>query len=233
MENSNVTSITNSVAGKKAMSKGLKIALIVMSAIFFIAAIVTPVVIFTMPREQEYKETTIGDFILRFNAGGEFYDIVRYNGDDTEVTIPAQINGVPIRFVLKDAFNAEKRSSNKNITKITIEEGVKEIGATAFKGCSSLTELIFPKSMEKVGNKAFENSGIEKLIVQDAYVLKFAEGALEGADKLKVLSITGASSPLTNGSLGDLSGSVSDVELGQGVGVGSGVAVGTGACVGS
>ena len=83
MDNSNITSAVLNAAGKKRMKKGLRVALIVMSAVFFLAAIVTPIVVFSLPRNKGYQETTIGDFVLRYDNSGDFYDIVSYNGDDT------------------------------------------------------------------------------------------------------------------------------------------------------
>ena len=214
---------TEASDSKKGLKKSAKITLLVLSILFFLAAIITPIVVFATPRDDGgVQEEIVGDFVLRYDASAGCYDIVRYIGDDKEVTVPATINEKPIRNILKDAFNAEDRASNRNITSITIEEGVSSIGVNAFKGCEGITEIVLPESMISVGERAFEDSGLTKISVKDATTLKFAEDALAGADSLTVLSILGASEQLTSGSLDNISGTITDVELGSGVEVSDG-----------
>ncbi|MBQ3158614.1 MAG: leucine-rich repeat protein, partial [Clostridia bacterium] len=207
---------------KKGMKKSAKITLLIFSIVFFLAAIITPIAIFAVPKDEDhYSEKTFGDFVLRYDSTEGFYDIVRYIGDSNDVTIPSKIDGKPVRYVLADAFNAEKRASNRNIESVTIEEGVSQIGASAFKGCENIKELVLPESMTTIGSKAFEGSGIEKLSIKDASTLTLLADSLDGATQLKVLSILGASDALKSGSLSNISGTITDVEIGNGVEVGA------------
>ena len=43
------------------------------------------------------------------------------------------------------------------LEKLEIETGVKEIGESAFEGCSSLEEVTIPGSVKKVGEKSFKD----------------------------------------------------------------------------
>ncbi len=42
-----------------------------------------------------------------------------------------------------------------NLTSIVIPEGVEEIGARAFKGCSNLTSVMLPSTLKRIGDEAF------------------------------------------------------------------------------
>ncbi len=207
---------------EKDKKRTARIILLILSILFFLGAIITPIIIFTRPRKNNYTEETYGDFIYRYDVQAKVYDIVRYIGDDTVVTVPNTHNDKPVRAILPNAFDADKRDFDKQITKVTIQEGVESIGASVFNGCESLVDLEIPASVEQVGNRAFAGTGLKQLNIKDASVLKFANGALEGADYLTKLVIEGASSPLTTGTLGSVSDNVTDLEVQQGVDVGYG-----------
>lgn len=63
--------------------------------------------------------------------------ITKYNGTDTVVVIPAEINGITVETIGKDAFGGH------NITSVTIPASVTEIGANAFAGCTNLTSVTY------------------------------------------------------------------------------------------
>jgi len=75
------------------------------------------------------------------NAGGFKTDgkgtITGYDGNERNVVIPSQIDGVTITAIGDRAF------SWNNLTNVTIGSGVTSIGASAFGGCTSLTEVTF------------------------------------------------------------------------------------------
>lgn len=208
---------------KKGMKKAVKITLLILSILFFLGAIITPIVIFAGPfGKDNYTEESYGDFIYRYDVSADVYDIVRYIGDDTVVVVPGKHKDKNVRAILSGAFDAEKRDFNREITKVTIENGIVSIGATTFQGCENLVDLDIPVSVQSVGARAFAGSGLRQLSIKDASVLKFADAALEGADYLTRLVIEGASSPLASGTLGSVSDNVTDLEVKQGVEVGQG-----------
>jgi len=75
--------------------------------------------------------------------------ITRYNGNETDVTIPAEIDGKPVSVIRTDAFNA------RSITAVTVPDGVVSIDERAFANCSGLTSVTLPEGLKKIGNKAF------------------------------------------------------------------------------
>lgn len=67
-----------------------------------------------------------------------------------EITVPSEIEGLPVTWICDIAF-----SECKNITKIVIPEGVKWIGENTFYNCNSLNEIIIPTTVELIGRGAF------------------------------------------------------------------------------
>ena len=99
---------------------------------------------------------TIGD--MPEETVSEFeYDIVNgmaritaYTGTDTEVTIPAALDGYTVGYI-GTAF-----TGNLDVTKITLPDTLVGINANAFKECISLTQINFPATLTTIGAYAFE-----------------------------------------------------------------------------
>ncbi len=88
--------------------------------------------------------------------------IVGYIGADVEeLTIPSEINGVKIKtlgtgsgaFVGSVGFFSD--SMKETVQRITLEEGITEIGASTFAGCTVLENIELPQSLNKIGTWAF------------------------------------------------------------------------------
>lgn len=76
--------------------------------------------------------------------------ITAYNGNDTEVVIPGEIDGQAVTSINSNLF-----SGKSDITKVTISEGITQIGSNAFSGCSSLTTVKLPNSLTTINSDAF------------------------------------------------------------------------------
>lgn len=70
----------------------------------------------------------------------------------------------------------------------TVPEGVKSIAAGAFRRCRSLEEAVFPKSLEEIGDYAFENSKKLKKVSFNSGV-KIGGGAFIFLDSLKEIDL--------------------------------------------
>lgn len=79
--------------------------------------------------------------------------ITGYNGAETKLTIPAQIDS---KSVIKIEDNALK--DNENLTSVTISEGVEDIGDSAFENCTSLATITLPKTITHIGKNAIFNT---------------------------------------------------------------------------
>ena len=83
-------------------------------------------------------------------------------------------------------MNAYKGQS---IEKIVIPEGVIEIGAWAFEGCTSLAEVHLPSTLQKIGVAAFQNCTALKSILIPETVSYIGDGAFEDCTMLTSISL--------------------------------------------
>ena len=71
----------------------------------------------------------------------------RYTGKDRELIIPAEIGSKMVKGLGGSLFE-----DNKLLEKVVISEGIEQIYDNVFRGCTSLSEISFPKSLNDVGN---------------------------------------------------------------------------------
>lgn len=118
------------------------------------------------------KAETSGDWEYEVNEDGNSVTIVKYNGSETELTIPATLDGKTVTvigyetFRDNDVLTSVVMSDNSKLTKLTIGKNVKSIGASAFSGCKALKSIKIETTLLKkkaIGKKAF--SGIHKKAV--------------------------------------------------------------------
>lgn len=91
-----------------------------------------------------------GDFEIMLTGKG--WVVSKYFGfaDESAVVIPSRIGGKQIVAIGEAAFK-----NCKGFTTLTIEEGIKEIGAEAFEG-TDIMLLRLPETLESIGNSAFK-----------------------------------------------------------------------------
>jgi hypothetical protein len=80
--------------------------------------------------------------------------ITGYTGAGGAVTIPSEVNGVPVKKV-GNWWPPIFGYPNSSVTSITIPNSVTSIGNYAFYGCTSLTSVTIPNSVTSIGNYAF------------------------------------------------------------------------------
>ena len=85
----------------------------------------------------------------------------------------------------KNAFS----SGCKNLTSITIPEGVTSIGRYAFQWCSSLKSITIPKSVTSIGWSAFQGCSSLKSITIPEGVTSIGEHAFGGCSSLRSITI--------------------------------------------
>jgi hypothetical protein len=78
--------------------------------------------------------------------------IKTYTGPGGEVTIPDNINGLPVTSIWDWAFY-----DCTNLTNVTIPNSVINIGDRAFEGCTSLTSVTIPNSVINIWDGTFRN----------------------------------------------------------------------------
>ena len=96
------------------------------------------------------SEDTFGDFDYELDTSVDEITITKYNGSQTNVTIPAEIDGYKVVKIGNDAF-----IDYAKLTSVTIPDGVTAIGTRAFRGCERLESAVLPDSIESIGTEAF------------------------------------------------------------------------------
>jgi len=91
-----------------------------------------------------------GNLCFTLLDDGCAYEVSRGTTVETDVTIPAYHNGLPVLKISNNGF-----VDLYNLKSITIEEGVAIIGVHAFSRCRNLQSVIIPPSLTTIENGAF------------------------------------------------------------------------------
>ena len=104
------------------------------------------------------------------------------------VTIPSTVTYSPYTYTVTsigtNAFN-----NNRNITGVTIPNGIKSIGSGAFMSCTGITGIDLPSSLEIIGGSAFAGSNLSAIVIPGS-VTNIGTGAFRDT-KLSTVNIPG------------------------------------------
>ena len=112
--------------------------------------------------------------------------VVDYDGTETSVTIEATYEGVAVTKIAARAFKG-----CTSITQIVIPDSVTEIGASAFEDCSGFTQFVIPNSVTIVGNNAFMNCTALTNVTIGSGVTSIGEGAFDYCTALSSITFNG------------------------------------------
>lgn len=124
---------------------------------------------------------TVGDYIFHITSGRR--TLVAYTGSDTELRLPDCPGGGEYEIGSR-AFN-----SMKDITSITIPDGVTAIGTEAFRGCSGLKSMILPDSVKVISESAFLGCDFISFDMGDG-VVSVGKWAFRGCGKLESIKMS-------------------------------------------
>ena len=141
--------------------------------------------------------------------------LVKYNGRDTEVTIPAGVTAI-----------GDRAFFNSRVQSVTVPAGVVSIGESAFESCSSLSSISLPAGLTEIKDLAFRECGKLEAVTLPEGLAHIGEEALAHCPLLSSIAF-----PSTLTSIGDYaftdsaalaSASLPDCVASLGVGVFSG-----------
>ena len=88
-----------------------------------------------------------------------------------------------------DNYNLPWRSYQSSITSVTIDNGVTNIGSSAFSRCTGLTSITIPLSVTSIGNSAFSGcTGLTSITIPSS-VTSIGSGAFDGCTGLTSITI--------------------------------------------
>ena len=137
------------------------------------------------PTEPTEPDNPIVAQLCYENKGGYIEITGCQTNDITELVIPAEIDGVPVKSIANEAFQ-----QYTDLVSVSIADGVTSIGDFAFWGCSGLTSVTLPDSIENIGKAAFSNSdSLESIHVsENSKFFKSVDGVLFSKDGTALLA---------------------------------------------
>ena len=106
-------------------------------------------------------------------------EIVRYSGGAKTLDVPAELDGVRVTRIGKQAF-----LYSRSLISVTIPDSVTRIGDSAFASCDCLISFTIPDSVTSIGNYAFEScSGLTSVTIP-ASVTDIGANPFENCKKL-------------------------------------------------
>ncbi|MCD8119487.1 MAG: leucine-rich repeat domain-containing protein [Lachnospiraceae bacterium] len=115
--------------------------------------------------------------------------ITKYVGSETTVTVPAELDGLPVTQIGGTAPNSTydyEAFRGTRVQEVIISEGITTIGGYAFSNCGQLQTIVIPESVSSIGMDAFgdgvtdtpwyrslKESGEEFVIVGDGCLILY------------------------------------------------------------
>ena len=93
--------------------------------------------------------------------------IIGYNGTDTDVIIPEEINNIKVTGIADDRINL---FTNKGLTSVIMPEGIVSIGWNAFRQ-NQLEKIIIPDSVMVIGPCAFSDNPLASITIGNNVIL--------------------------------------------------------------
>lgn len=117
----------------------------------------------------------------------DYVEITKYNGNAKELTIPAEIEGLPVECISYGAF-----MNCTTLTSVTVPDSVTRVDDWAFYGCENLSTVNLPDTLTSVGGEILNETAYSNneanwengLLYSGKYLLD-ADYELEGAVEVK------------------------------------------------
>ena len=124
-----------------------------------------------------------GDYTYTVSNGEA--TITFYRGNNSNVTIPDEIDGYPVTKIGQAAFSQVSTMKNLTISgsvktieeyafqrcyfleNVTLNNGIEKIGSYAFLDCRGLETITIPSSLRELSGTAFKGCNVEKVYITD------------------------------------------------------------------
>lgn len=129
---------------------------------------------------------------IEFDVGYEYHDSLLEFHEKLKV-VKTLIIEEGITGIGDGVFNSEAFGFSMIETLIT-PESLEKIGSSSFAGCKKLTKVYLSSNLKKIGDYAFDKTGIKNIIIPESVVE--LGSAFNGCDSLKTITFTNATCPI-------------------------------------
>ncbi|MCM1306587.1 MAG: leucine-rich repeat domain-containing protein [Bacteroides sp.] len=120
-------------------------------------------------------------------SDGQSYEISRWRGTATEVTLPSEHEGKPVTTI--QGINAVDRSVRENLQSVTIPNSFTKISGGTFSDCTALKDVSIPASVKTIGGMAFDDcTSLETVTIAEG-LTTIEQFAFRGCSSLKSMVI--------------------------------------------
>ena len=159
-----------------------------------------------MPSSDDYREvstdTLKGELI--YAVYNDHAVVTDYNGTDRVLSIPAEIEGVPVTEIGDSAFGKISYFSLNGtyaFQTMVLPDTIERIGANAFYSCTGLKRINMPASLKSIGSLAFYNCrSLEEIVIPDN-TASIGKCAFSYCASLKKIQLPAGVSSIGNGVL--------------------------------
>lgn len=165
----------------------------------------------------QYEIIAGSTFVYRLDSSGDFYRLLRYtpSENETSVTIESEYNGKKVKVIDNYALRGCKNISsitiangieeindyafqNTAISSITLPDSVKKIGTNIFKDCRNLSSITFPSGIDNIPERTFYNCDSLSSINIPSTVTKIGSKAFYNCGHLNDVTIPDSVTTIEN-----------------------------------
>ena len=134
----------------------------------------------TTPDQPE--KNPLGYEYVTFSLGEEqFITLTKYVGEETNVVVPTELNGLPVAEIGANCF------AETAVVSVTVPDSVTVIEAAAFSKCAALTSVTLPEKMLYVGPQAFaECAALKEIALPATGITEYSASLFLGSAVEKV-----------------------------------------------
>ncbi len=138
-----------------------------------------------IPQMPEDYVTTLENEIYSYEIYKTYVKVIKYLGEETEVTIPEIIDNLPVTVIGSLCFHDTKAK----VTTVNIPSSVTVIEESAFYLAESLTSITIPDTVTKIGSRAFAWCNSLETVILGAGIKEIPEYCFNHCSSLKSISI--------------------------------------------
>ena len=137
----------------------------------------------SLPMAMSVSAETAADAFTYTVRNDDTVSITKYIGEDTDVVIPAAIDGKPVTVIGERAF------SRKPIETVVLPDGLKQIWQYAFSNCTALQSSVIPDSVEWLASCVFEGCTSLRTAVLPEEIRTLGGGVFSGCESLETVKM--------------------------------------------